>query len=194
MGYRFRDRTLTKVGVVGSGQIGPDIALHFVKVLAPHGATVVVVDISADALKAGEAKLTKKIDKGVETKAFKPAEAEAMKAAITFTSDYDALAGADLVVEAATEDVGIKRKIFATLEQSCPETTLMLSNSSHLEPEVIFAEAQHKGRTGDALVFANTDGEGAPYSETLHAGAPVASGEKWLLSLWCREKRFWFWD
>ena len=53
---------------------------------------------------------------------------------------------------------------------------------------------EYKGETGDAFVFENTDGAGAPYPETLHAGAPVQSGEKWLLSLWCREKRFWFWD
>ncbi|GJL92811.1 2OG-Fe(II) oxygenase [Hyphococcus sp.] len=53
---------------------------------------------------------------------------------------------------------------------------------------------EFRGGTGDALVFSNTDMKGAPYPETLHAGAPVARGEKWLLSLWCRERRFWFWD
>jgi prolyl 4-hydroxylase len=50
------------------------------------------------------------------------------------------------------------------------------------------------GAKGDALVFSNTNEAGTPYPETLHAGMPVVSGEKWLLSLWCRERRFWFWD
>ena len=76
------------------------------------------------------------------------------------------------------------------------KTLLVSLNDAYEGGATVFPELkiEHKGRTGDALVFANTDGEGAPYSETLHAGAPVASGEKCLLSLWCREKRFWFWD
>lgn len=49
------------------------------------------------------------------------------------------------------------------------------------------------GRPGDVLVFQNTDDAGKPYPETLHAGAPVTSGEKWLLTIWSREKPFWFW-
>ena len=42
MSYEFRGRTIERVGVVGSGQIGPDIALHFAKVLSPSGTQVIV--------------------------------------------------------------------------------------------------------------------------------------------------------
>jgi enoyl-CoA hydratase / 3-hydroxyacyl-CoA dehydrogenase len=138
---------------VGSGQIGPDIALHFTKVMAEAGTPVVVVDISAAALEKGRAKLEKKVQKGVESKAFAEAEGKAMLAGITFTSDYAALAGADLVVEAATEDPAIKGKIFAQLEATCAPGALLLSNSSHLEPERIFANVKDKGRTAVVHYF-----------------------------------------
>jgi enoyl-CoA hydratase / 3-hydroxyacyl-CoA dehydrogenase len=153
MAFSFRGRTLRKVGVIGSGQIGPDIALHFAKVLAPTGTPVVVVDISAEALEAGRAKLEKKVARGVKSGAFKPEQGEQITGNVTFTSDYDELAGADLVVEAATEDERIKGKIFTQLEASCPDDALLLSNSSHLEPEVIFAPIQRKGRTAVVHYF-----------------------------------------
>lgn len=45
-----------------------------------------------------------------------------------------------------------------------------------------------KGRRGDALMFANVDPEGRPDRQTLHAGLPPTSGEKWLLSQWIRDR------
>jgi len=146
MAYTLGPRSLNKVGIVGSGQIGPDIALHMTKVLQPAGVPVVVVDVSDDALAAGERKVGKKIDKGVETRAFKPEFAQAMKDNLTFTPDYEQLRGADLVIEAASEDLGIKRKIFAQLEGLVEAGACLASNSSHMEPEVIFGEAKHPQR------------------------------------------------
>lgn len=49
------------------------------------------------------------------------------------------------------------------------------------------------GKPGDACVFHNTDAAENPFPETLHAGEPVTRGEKWLLTLWCRARPFWFW-
>ncbi len=49
------------------------------------------------------------------------------------------------------------------------------------------------GKRGDAVLFHNTDDQETPYLETLHAGEPVTSGEKWIVTLWCRAKPFWFW-
>jgi enoyl-CoA hydratase/3-hydroxyacyl-CoA dehydrogenase len=135
-----------KIGVVGSGQIGPDIALYFTKVFHASRVPVVVVDIRDDALKAGREKMSKKLGKGVETGAFKAAEVEAMLANTTWTTDYGALAGADLVVEAATEDLKIKQRIFETLEKTCGKGAVLASNSSHLEPEVIFEKAADASR------------------------------------------------
>lgn len=146
-------RTIAHVAVIGSGQIGPDIALHFAKILAPLGGTIAVIDVSDKALAAGKARTWKKIDRGAESNAWKPAEAEAMKAALSFTSDYAAAANADMIVEAATEDEALKGRIFTQLESLCRPDAVFLSNSSHLEPERIFAPLQHKERAAVAHYF-----------------------------------------
>jgi enoyl-CoA hydratase/3-hydroxyacyl-CoA dehydrogenase len=151
--YTVGARSLSVVGVVGSGQIGPDIALHFAKALAASGVQTVVVDVSDKALQAGQARTWKKIDKGTETGAWKPAVADAIKASLTFTSDYNSLAGADLIVEAATEDEALKGRIFGQIEALVSPSAVLLSNSSHLEPERIFAPLQHKHRTAVAHYF-----------------------------------------
>ncbi|MEJ2717669.1 MAG: 3-hydroxyacyl-CoA dehydrogenase NAD-binding domain-containing protein [Deltaproteobacteria bacterium] len=117
MAFMFRGRSIDKVGVIGSGQIGPDIALHFVKVLHPFGVQVIVVDVVDEALEKGKAKLFKKVDKGGEKGVFKPAQVEGMKSHVTFTSDYGQLKGANVVVEAATEDLPLKRRIFKQVEE-----------------------------------------------------------------------------
>ena len=138
MSYRFREFAIDKIGVVGSGNIGPDIALFFAKAFHAHGVPVVVVDVSEEAVARGRAKTEKKIAKGRESGAFKPDDADAMMRGLTFTTDYGQLAGASLVVEAATENLDIKRKIFARLESLCGPGTILASNSSHIEPEEIF--------------------------------------------------------
>lgn len=146
MSFTVAGRTISKIGVIGSGQIGPDIALFFSKALYKAGVPVVVVDVAQEALNKGQAKTKKKIDKGVETKSFKPDEAESIFRNIVFTSDYSQLKGADLVIEAATENVSIKQNIVAQLEDLCPATAILASNSSHMEPEVIFANAKNPAR------------------------------------------------
>ncbi|MFH2008025.1 MAG: enoyl-CoA hydratase-related protein [bacterium] len=146
MAYTFKGLNFEKIGVIGSGQIGPDIALHFTKVFHQHGVPVVVVDVADTALEAGQTKLYKKIDRGVKSGAFSPEMAEAMKKNVTFTSDYDALQGTSFVVEAATEDQDLKGRIFTQIRKLCPDA-LLASNSSHLEPEVIFAPLADKSKT-----------------------------------------------
>jgi enoyl-CoA hydratase / 3-hydroxyacyl-CoA dehydrogenase len=139
VGYRFKDRVIDRIAVIGSGNIGPDIALYFAKALHTHGVPVVVVDVATQALERGRAKFEQKIAKGREAGAFTPEAGEAMLTGTTFTTDYQQLRGTDLVVEAATENLEIKRRIFAQLESVCGPSTILASNSSHIEPEEIFA-------------------------------------------------------
>jgi len=146
MSYEIFGREIRKIGIVGSGNIGPDIALYFSKVLHGHGVPVVVVDISESALKSGEVRVKGKIGRGVKTRTFKPEEADAMTANISWTTDYSQLSGADLVIEAATEHMLLKQKIFSELEKTCPEKAIFASNSSHMEPEGIFEQVDKKQR------------------------------------------------
>ncbi|MBK7407920.1 MAG: 3-hydroxyacyl-CoA dehydrogenase/enoyl-CoA hydratase family protein [Saprospirales bacterium] len=146
MAFSYKTRSLSKVVVIGAGQIGPDICLHFSKVFWNQGVQLVLIDISEDALSNAQARMEKKIDKGQETGAFRPEMAQRMKSAITYTSDYEKARNADLVVEAATENGQVKDLIFRQLEKLTGDDCIFLSNSSHMQPEVIFENIENKAR------------------------------------------------
>jgi enoyl-CoA hydratase/3-hydroxyacyl-CoA dehydrogenase len=146
MAYQYKKLNISKLSVVGAGQIGPDICLHFAKVFWKNNVEFVIVDISPEALENAQRKIEKKINKGAETGAFKPEMAETMKNSITYTADYSKIAGSNVVLEAATEDGKIKDIIFKQVEELTDDNCLFLSNSSHMTPEVIFRNMKNKGR------------------------------------------------
>lgn len=139
-------RTIRKVGVIGSGNIGPDIALHFSQTLHSYDVPVVVVDIAQSALDAGSKKAESKLAKAVERKINKKEEADAIFRNIIFTTDYGQLRDADLVIEAAFERLDVKNKIFSQLEETCSKKAILASNSSHIPPQEIFPNMKEKGR------------------------------------------------
>jgi enoyl-CoA hydratase/3-hydroxyacyl-CoA dehydrogenase len=146
MAFTMFGRTIRKVGVIGSGNIGPDIALHFSQTLYAYGVPVVVVDILQSALDAGSKRAESKMVKAAEKKVFKKEDADAIFRNMIFTTDYGKLSDADLVIEAAFERVDVKNKIFAQLEEACPKTAILASNSSHMTPEEIFPKMKDKRR------------------------------------------------
>ncbi|HJL77711.1 MAG TPA: 3-hydroxyacyl-CoA dehydrogenase NAD-binding domain-containing protein, partial [Candidatus Marinimicrobia bacterium] len=146
MNYNYKDLSISKLSIIGAGQIGPDICLHFSKVFSKYTVELVLVDIAEEALTSAKARIEKKIQKGVATGAFKPAMAETMTKSITYTTDYQDIAGSEIVLEAATEDEKIKNIIFGQVEATCDEQCLFLSNSSHMRPEVIFQNMKNQSR------------------------------------------------
>jgi len=146
MAFTMFGRTIRKIGVIGSGNIGPDIALHFSQNLYSYGVPVVVVDILQAALDSGSKKAGSKMAKAAEKKIYRKEEADAIFQNIIFTTDYGKLSDADLVIEAAFERTDVKMKIFAQLEEACPKTTILASNSSHMPPEEIFPNMKDKRR------------------------------------------------
>jgi len=146
MPFTMFGRTIRKIGVIGSGNIGPDIALHFSQNLYSYGVPVVIVDILQAALDAGSKKAESKMAKAVEKKIFKKEESDAILRNMLFTTDYGKLSDADLVIEAAFERLDVKNKIFNQCQEVCPKTTILASNSSHMTPEEIFQTTKDKGR------------------------------------------------
>ncbi len=146
MAYQFKNLNINKLTVIGAGQIGPDICLHFAKVFVKNNVEFVIIDISPEALANAKAKIEKKISKGVETGAFKADVAEMMNKSITYSSDYNLIKGSGIVLEAATEDGRIKDLIFKQVEALTDDSCLFLSNSSHMTPEVIFRNIANKKR------------------------------------------------
>ena len=182
MSFTHAGRSIQKVAVIGSGQIGPDIALYFAKILSPFGVQTVVVDVAEDALTKGRQKLEKKVQKGVESGAFTADQQQQMLASLTFTSDYSKIAGADLVVEAATENKDLKGKIFAQVEGLVGAEAVLVSNSSHLEPEAIFANSKQKDRTGVVHYF--FPAERNLLVEVVSGKDTSAATKAWLMSFY----------
>ncbi len=146
MSFEYKQLKINKISIVGAGQIGPDIALHFAKTLSAAGVEIVIIDIADEALANARKKIEKKIARGEETGAFKSQKANRMRQAFSYTKDYQQLSGSQIVLEAATENEEIKDAIFKKIESICDENCLFFSNSSHMQPEVIFKSMQHKNR------------------------------------------------
>jgi enoyl-CoA hydratase/3-hydroxyacyl-CoA dehydrogenase len=147
MAFTMFGRTIRKVGVIGSGNIGPDIALHFSQNLFNYNVPVVIVDILQSALDSGAKKAESKMAKAVEKNIFKKEDSDAILKNMIFTTDYGKLSDADLVIEAAFERLDVKHKIFQQCEEICPKTSILASNSSHMTPEEIFQNVKDKSRT-----------------------------------------------
>jgi len=146
MAFTMFGRTIRKIGVIGSGNIGPDIALHFSQNLYSFGVPVVIVDILQAALDSGSKKAESKTAKAAEKGIFKKEVADAIFKNMLFTTDYGKLVDADFVIEAAFEKMDVKHKIFDQCKTACPKTAIFASNSSHMEPEAIFDKIKDKSR------------------------------------------------
>jgi enoyl-CoA hydratase/3-hydroxyacyl-CoA dehydrogenase len=140
-------RTIRKIGIIGSGNIGPDIALHFSQNLYSKGVPIVVIDILQAALDAGSKKVASKMAKVTEKGIFKKEASDAIIQNIQFTTDYGKITDADLIIEAAFESTEVKHKVFEQCEKLCSKDAILASNSSHMEPEEIFQKIKEKRRT-----------------------------------------------
>jgi 3-hydroxybutyryl-CoA dehydrogenase len=105
--------TIKKIGVIGAGQMGNGIA----HVAALAGLNVLLYDISSDRIKSGLATINGNLARQVQRKLIAEADRQAALSRIAPAETLDALADCDLVIESATENEEVKRKIFAAL---CP--------------------------------------------------------------------------
>jgi 3-hydroxybutyryl-CoA dehydrogenase len=119
----------TCIGIVGAGQMGHGIA----QVAAEKGFDVVMQDVSDSAVRNGLERIVSATAKLAE-KGTLPGEArDALLARIRTTTALDEVAaGADAVIEAASEDPDVKFKIFRELDQLCGPETVLLSNTSSI--------------------------------------------------------------
>jgi len=143
---------LRHVGIVGAGAIGPDIA-YYLKTALPE-LQVTLIDIRQAAIDAALARLREYADKAVARGKLKPAAGEALLANLNGSTDYDALAPCDWVIEAATENLALKRRIFADVEARIGEDALLTSNTSSLPAARMFAELRHPERATVTHFFA----------------------------------------
>jgi 3-hydroxybutyryl-CoA dehydrogenase len=127
---------ITRIGVVGAGQMGRGIA----QLAASHGFAVTLADAHRDIAERGRAAIGQQLAKLVDKQKLTAAERDAMLVRIQPTDLYGGdLEAADFVVEAATEDVTTKREIFQALDQACRGGVVLATNTSSISITAIGA-------------------------------------------------------
>ena len=126
------------LGVVGAGQMGNGIA----QIAAGIGLQVVMVDLNPEACAKGKATIVKSLGRFVRKEKMTQAQADEVAARVSTSSELEALAAADFVVEAIIENEGIKRDLFAKLDQICRPEVILASNTSSISITRIAAATQ----------------------------------------------------
>ena len=124
---------MTTAIVVGGGNMGASIAYA----LAVAGLKVTVVERDAAAAGRAEANLNKLVDQGVSRGSLSAPEGLAVQSRLRGFVGYTALPPADLAIEAAFEDIGVKQAIFAELEAALPAQTILATNTSYLDVNIL---------------------------------------------------------
>jgi 3-hydroxybutyryl-CoA dehydrogenase len=120
--------TIETISVIGAGTMGAGIA----QASALGGCRVLLYDVAEEFVQRGLATLHTQMDEGVARQKIAPEAAEAAKAQVRGTLSLAEAAQADLVIEAAPEQLDLKRDLFAQLDATAPAPTILASNTSSL--------------------------------------------------------------
>ncbi|MBN2060674.1 MAG: 3-hydroxyacyl-CoA dehydrogenase/enoyl-CoA hydratase family protein [Deltaproteobacteria bacterium] len=141
-----------EMAVIGAGHIGPDIA-YYLRTGLPDK-KLYLVDVIEEPLKKAEERFKVYAEKGIKLKKMTPELAEKVLGNIVFTTDYEQLKNCGLVIEAATENLSLKKKIFAGLEEATSKDAILTSNTSGIPAHEIFSGLEHPERTTITHFFA----------------------------------------
>jgi len=119
---------IRKVGVIGCGLMGAGIT----QVCAQSGYQVVVSEINDELLNKGLASINAALSKSVEKGKLSQQDKDATLARIKGTTNAKDFADCDLMIEAAVENMDLKKKIFAELDKVCPKQAILATNTSCL--------------------------------------------------------------
>lgn len=119
---------ISSLGVVGAGQMGNGIA----QVASASGLNVVMVDVSSASLERGMKTIAGSCDRLIKKEKMTEAEKTQLLGRIKTATETSALADCDMVVEAATENIDLKLKIFADLDQKVKPGAILCTNTSSI--------------------------------------------------------------
>lgn len=131
-----------KAAVIGTGTMGSGIVQAF----AQAGVPVIMKGYNKSELEAGERIIKKSLSKLVEKGKMSQEQMDEILSNITGTTEYEACADADIVVEAILETIEIKREVFGLLDKICKPETILASNTSSLSITEIAASTKRADR------------------------------------------------
>ena len=140
------------VAVIGAGTIGPDIG-YYLKSALPD-LNLFLVDVAQPALDQATHRFHSYAKKAVERGKMSEATAKRVTSNLYATLDYEKIRDTDWVIEAATENLELKRRIFSRVESIVSSEALITSNTSSLPARQIFSELHHKRRATVTHFFA----------------------------------------
>jgi 3-hydroxybutyryl-CoA dehydrogenase len=126
------------IGILGAGQMGQGIA----QVVAQSGRKAVLADISLDLAQNGKKKIVAGLGKLVEKGKLTAEAAKKIEDNIECGGELAAFANCDLVVEAATENITLKQKIFRDLDAACKPDAILASNTSSISITLLAAQTK----------------------------------------------------
>ncbi len=129
-------RDIKSAGVIGAGTMGGGIAMNF----ANAGVPVTIVETSQEALDRGLGIIEKNYAATVAKGRLSSDDMEQRMALFTGSLDYDALSDVDIVIEAAFENMALKKEIFGKLDKVCKPGAILATNTSTLDIDDIAAE------------------------------------------------------
>jgi len=128
-------RNIAQVGVIGAGTMGGGITMNFLNA----GIPVTMLEMKQEALDRGVATIRKNYEAQVKKGKLKQDKYEQRMSLLKTTLDYKDLADADLVIEAVFEELGVKQKVFETLDGVMKQGAILASNTSTLDVNKIAA-------------------------------------------------------
>jgi 3-hydroxybutyryl-CoA dehydrogenase len=135
----------TRIAVLGAGVMGSGIA----QVTAVAGLLTVCVDVDSSALERGRSNVTSGrygLDRAVERGKLTRQEADRALAALEFADSFDAVADADVVIEAVPERLDLKIRVFRDLDRAVPAATVLATNTSGFSIGAIAAATDRPDR------------------------------------------------
>ena len=136
------EQKVKKVGILGAGMMGAGIAL----VSALAGIEVVLIDQAQEAADRGKAYAGAYMDKGISRQKATPEKKEQVLGLINATTDYAALKGCDLIIEAVFEDPAIKAEVTKNAEDAVGEDCIFATNTSTLPISDLARASRRPGR------------------------------------------------
>ncbi len=135
----LKNKTMKNIAVIGAGTMGNGIA----HVFAQTGFAVSLIDVSATQLEKAIATITKNMDRQIAKGSLtEEQKQQALANLVTNTNLAEGVKNADLVVEAATENIELKLKIFKQIDEAAPQGCILASNTSSISITKIAAATQ----------------------------------------------------
>ncbi|HMB30811.1 MAG TPA: 3-hydroxyacyl-CoA dehydrogenase/enoyl-CoA hydratase family protein [Desulfohalobiaceae bacterium] len=141
-----------EMAIIGAGTIGPDIGYYLQSALPES--QVYLIDIQEKALKKAEQRIEGYVQKAKDKKKMSPDKADQVLSNFHYSTDYKDIQKCQLVIEAATENIDLKQKIFSELESIVNKECILTSNTSSIPAKRIFSNLKHPQRCTVTHFFA----------------------------------------